>query len=119
PSNLPCPCGSRRARARARRRFRLAAVSPLGRSWEPMTRAWSQPGFEAVARFIRTRTGLVFAPRRCDDAEAVIRRAMERADVRDAHHYLARLEAGELALDDIVDELTVGETYFFRDSAHF
>lgn len=84
-----------------------------------MDGTWTEPALEAVARLLGARTGLAFAPNRCDDAEAGIRRAMARTRVADASHYLRLLENGEVAMDDLITELTVGETYFFRESAHF
>lgn len=84
-----------------------------------MAGTWTEPAFEAVARLLGARTGLAFAPGRCGDAEAGIRRAMARARVADAGRYLALLEAAELTLDDLITELTVGETYFFREPAQF
>ncbi len=84
-----------------------------------MAGTWTEPAFEAVARLLGARTGLAFAPSRCDHAEAGIRRAMARARVADAGHYLTLLETAEVALDDLITELTVGETYFFREPAQF
>jgi chemotaxis protein methyltransferase CheR len=44
---------------------------------------------------------------------------MARVGVVDVPRYVALLEAGRVPLDDLVTELTVGETYFFREPAHF
>jgi chemotaxis protein methyltransferase CheR len=84
-----------------------------------MTEGWTQSAFEALARVLGARAGLVFAPIRRADAEAGIRRAMARARITDVDHYLALVETGAITLDDLIDELTVRETYFFRDPAHF
>jgi len=80
---------------------------------------WTEPAYAAVVRLLGARTGLAFAPHRHDGAEAGIRRAMAKAGVAEVARYLERLESGALALDDVVSELTVGETYFFRDPAQF
>jgi chemotaxis protein methyltransferase CheR len=49
-----------------------------------------------------------------------IDRAMARAGLSgDFGAYLARLEAEPAALDDLLVELTIGETYFFRTPEHF
>lgn len=80
---------------------------------------WTEPAFEAVAQLVGARTGLTFAPHPCDAAEAGIRRAMARGRVPEVGRYLALLEAGERTLDDLITELTVGETYFFREPAQF
>jgi chemotaxis protein methyltransferase CheR len=82
-------------------------------------RPWSDPGLEAVAGLLAERTGLVFPPARRDSAEAGIRRAMNRAGLSDPARYRDRLQADPAALDDLISELTVGETYFFREPGHF
>jgi chemotaxis protein methyltransferase CheR len=80
---------------------------------------WTHPAYESVAELLRERTGLRFAPERSDAAEAGMRRAMARAGVADPDEYRQRLQAGGLALDDLVGEVTVGETYFFREPHQF
>lgn len=79
----------------------------------------TNPAYEAVAKLLGERTGLFFSPGRLTDAMAGIDRAMSRAGIADVSQYLRRLARDELPLDDLVGELTVGETYFFRDPAHF
>jgi chemotaxis protein methyltransferase CheR len=81
--------------------------------------AFSRPAFAAIARLITERTGLSFTSHRCRDAELGIRRAMARRHVLDPDAYLPRLERHDAWLDDLVAELTVGETYFFREPAQF
>jgi chemotaxis protein methyltransferase CheR len=81
--------------------------------------SWSHPDFEAVARVVGERTGLAFAPSRCDSAEQGIGRAMRRAGVGGLDRYLALLTGDRGALDDLIVELTVGETYFFREPGQF
>ena len=61
------------------------------------------------------RSGLVFAPNRRAEAEAGIARAMKRAGADDLAAYLVLVRRDGAALDDLVDELTVGETHFMRD----
>lgn len=81
--------------------------------------SWTRPAYEAVARLVSTRTGLAFAPSRRDEVEAGIRRAMATSQVPGVERYLEHLTAGAIDLDDLIAELTVGETYFFRDPSHF
>jgi chemotaxis protein methyltransferase CheR len=76
---------------------------------------WTDAGYEAVARLVGERTGLTFATNRRDDVEAGIRRAMARAEAADPGRYLALVEGGAVAFDELVDELTIGETYFLRE----
>jgi chemotaxis protein methyltransferase CheR len=80
---------------------------------------WTHPAYEAVAQVLNARTGLSFAPHRQDSAEQGIRRAMARAGITDPAHYCTVLEDDHGALDDLIVELTVGETYFFREPAQF
>ena len=108
PPHLPVARrGGRTRRGAARRPGRGFAVT------------WTHPAFEAVADLLARRTGLVFGPNRRDGAEAGMRRAMGRAGVREPERYRDLLEADADALDDLVVELTVGETYFFREPAQF
>lgn len=80
---------------------------------------WTDWAYEAIARLVAERTGLVFAASRRDDAESGMRRAMSKAIVADAAQYLAQLAAGGDVLDALIAELTVGETYVLRDSTQF
>ncbi len=81
-------------------------------------KTWTQSGFEAVASVVSRRTGLSFDKRE-ESAELGMRRAMARARVRDLLEYADRLAADDEAFDDLLTELTVGETYFFREPGHF
>jgi chemotaxis protein methyltransferase CheR len=81
--------------------------------------SWTHPAYEAVARLLGERTGLSFPPRRHESAEQGIRRAMTRAGLTDPDGYRALIARDARALDDLVVELTVGETYFFRDAGQF
>ncbi|WP_164019897.1 CheR family methyltransferase [Pyxidicoccus trucidator] len=83
-------------------------------SWGP----WSHPGFAAVLALVEERAGLA-APSCPAAAEEAISRAMARADLADFEAYRARLAEDSAALDDLLIELTVGETYFFRTPEHF
>jgi chemotaxis protein methyltransferase CheR len=79
----------------------------------------TDPAYEAVAKLLGERTGLFFPPGRIADAAAGIDRAMSRAGIADVAQYLRLLARDAMPLDDLVGELTIGETYFFRDPAHF
>ncbi len=80
---------------------------------------WSQPAFERLAALLGARTGLVFIPDRRVGAELGVRRAMARAGVADPELYRTMVAGNEAMLDDLLVELTVGETYFYREPAHF
>lgn len=72
-----------------------------------------------LARLLEERVGLAFPASREADLEAGARRAMARAGLRDAGAWAARLAADPSLLDDLLAEVTVGETYFFREPGHF
>jgi chemotaxis protein methyltransferase CheR len=80
--------------------------------------SWSQPAFEALACLIGQRTGLTFEQRQ-DSAEQIMRQAMTRTHLSDLAAYLDLIATKEEALNDLVSELTVGETYFFREPLQF
>ncbi|HJU91224.1 MAG TPA: CheR family methyltransferase [Gemmatimonadaceae bacterium] len=82
-----------------------------------MTAVWSSPALDEVGRVLQQQTGLVFPDTRRDIAEATIRSAMARVGLSDLRRYADLLGEGGAALDELVAELTVGETYFFRESA--
>jgi chemotaxis protein methyltransferase CheR len=80
---------------------------------------WSHPAYERVVSLLGERTGLAFPDSRVPDAEAGVRRAMARAGGGDVSDYLGRLQRGAADFEDLIGELTVGETYFFRDPLQF
>ncbi len=83
-------------------------------SWGP----WSHPGFTAVLALVEQRAGLA-APSCPAAAEEAISGAMARTGLTDFDAYRARLSEDPAAFDDLLIELTVGETYFFRTPEHF
>ncbi len=80
--------------------------------------SWSAAERELFASLVRERTWLCLE-RRWDAAEPGIRRAMARAHVDGLGAYLALLAVEPRALDVLVEEVTVGETYFFREPGQF
>ncbi|MBI4565718.1 MAG: protein-glutamate O-methyltransferase CheR [Planctomycetes bacterium] len=84
-----------------------------------MTGSWTEPAFELLARALALRAGLVFAPNRRADLEAGVRRAMRKAGLGSPAEYAQRLETGDAMWDDLIAEVTVGETYFLREPRHF
>jgi len=79
---------------------------------------WSADGYARIAALLLDRTGLVFSDSRKASAEALLRRAMQKAGAASADDYVARLGDARV-LDDLVAQVTVGETYFFRDPGQF
>lgn len=76
------------------------------------------PGFKEVLVLVEERAGLA-APSCLAAAEEGIQRAMARANLRDVEAYRLRLLHDTALLDDLLTELTIGETYFFRTHEHF
>lgn len=64
-------------------------------------------------------TGLAFPADRLADATDRIGRVMARTGDQDISEFLARIKRGGPALDDLISELTIGESYFFRDPDQF
>lgn len=74
---------------------------------------------ERARRFVRRHTGLVFQEARRSAFESGLSRAMRRAKPTAPDVYLSRLDVEPALLDDLVGEITVGETYFFREPQQF
>jgi len=77
------------------------------------------PELAPVLDFVTARTGLAFSSSRIEGAEAWITASMERAGIGDPAGLLTRLAGDPAALDDLVDGLTIGETYFYREPEVF
>jgi len=80
-------------------------------------RVWSTPLHERVVQLVRSRTGLTVSPEMRTTVEARIQEAMAARSVKDLSEYVSALSSGRDALDDLIDRLTIGETYFFREPA--
>jgi chemotaxis protein methyltransferase CheR len=76
-------------------------------------------GLGALRERIRRRAGLSFPESRLPDLEAGIRRAMASAGTGDIHAFAQRLDTDAAVFDALIGNLTVGETYFFREPAQF
>ncbi|MBV9774636.1 MAG: protein-glutamate O-methyltransferase CheR, partial [Gemmatimonadetes bacterium] len=68
-----------------------------------------------LVRLLRERTGLVFPPERAEWVAAGVGRTMERAGIRRTDRFVARVAEDAALFGELVSELTVGETYFFRE----
>ena len=76
---------------------------------------WTHPGYGRIVRLAAARAGLTFPESRRDITESAIRRAMAHARVTDPSRFADLVTHDEAAFADALIELTVGETYFFRD----
>ncbi|MEO6528251.1 MAG: CheR family methyltransferase [Gemmatimonadaceae bacterium] len=81
------------------------------------TEGWTDPAFARIAEAVYLVAGLVFPPNRQPSAESGMRRAMAALHVVDPHALARAVEQPGEARDTVLAELTVGETYFFRDGA--
>jgi len=80
---------------------------------------WTHPAFVSLGRLFEERTGVAFPSGRRASAELGMRRALERAGYDDPDRYRAAVARDHALFDDLVAELVVGETYFFREPHQF
>ena len=80
---------------------------------------WSDPAFARIAQLAATRAGLTFPETRREVAESAMRRAMAHAGEKTAADFAHRVAHEPEAYAAAITELTVGETYFFRDPAQW
>ena len=74
---------------------------------------------ETILRLLGARTGLAFRSDQQEGTRHGIQRAMSRSQVKDVFQFAKLIERDPGALDNLIVELTVGETYFIREPAHF
>ena len=79
--------------------------------------ALSTDALLAAAEAVRRLTGLVFPESRRAALGRAVVTAMDHAGAASPEEYLARLAAEPGLLDALAAEITVGESYFFRDPA--
>jgi chemotaxis protein methyltransferase CheR len=84
-----------------------------------MNALWSAPEFFGIAEQVARRTGLVFAPNRCEALEQAVRAVMREQTLDDLSEFERGLASGALPWEPLIAQMTVGETYFFRDNEHF
>lgn len=82
-----------------------------------MERRWRSPAFEAIAELLRAETGLALPPTSLEPTEDAIGRVMADAGLTDPFAYLELLRTRARPLDELIEQLVVGETFFFRSPA--
>ncbi|MEO8622480.1 MAG: CheR family methyltransferase [bacterium] len=87
------------------------------RKQPPRARGWSDDRFAHVADVALTVAGLVFPPNRQPSAESAMRRVMSALQIAEPEELLRAVARPGEARDALLAELTVGESYFFRESA--
>ena len=80
--------------------------------------SWSRPEYARIATLIGERTGLAFPAARRRDVEEALGRALTHG-ATDADRLRDLLADNTAARDELIAELTIGETYFFRDPEQF
>lgn len=91
------------------------AASPLEISGTAMHATDLTP----LLKYLAKRTGLCIAGDRGVAIGEGIRRAMRNSGIHSANDFLARIEVDQAAFDDLVAQVTVGETYFNREPDQF
>lgn len=81
--------------------------------------SWPDAVYARLADVLRTRAGLVFQSLRRPMVEAAAERVMTRVGIRTAEDFVALVMQTGPVFDDLMAEVTVGETYFFREAGHF
>ena len=79
---------------------------------------WSDPAYADMARVLSSAIGISFPESRRQSVEQAMAAAWRRAGAPSALAYAVALRDGA-AIDDLVNEIVVGETYFFRDTGQF
>ena len=78
--------------------------------------------YERFRDLILEHTGMIFGPRRRYALTQGVMTGCEREGINDLEEYFHLLQQGETdsdLWDSLIGELTVGETYFFRDPHQF
>jgi len=74
---------------------------------------------DALIEPIADKVGLEIAPTQRHNLARNLMKLMERHKIEDAGLFLERFNRDAALFDDVIAEMTVGETYFFRDPAQF
>ena len=77
--------------------------------------AWSRPEYAAIVQWLGERAGLMFRPDQRETVEDGVRRVMKRVGVDDLQEFAEKLRRDPPTFSELIIELTVGETFFFRE----
>ncbi len=81
------------------------------------TREWTQLEFMRIASTIEEITGISFPPNRRASAETVMRRVMLKLGITNPVSLEIGVSRRGAVLEALLDDLTIGESYFFREPA--
>lgn len=80
---------------------------------------WADDSYAQLEDVLRRRAGLVFQTLRRPTVEAAAVRVMRRIGVAKPDTFVTLTAQDGAVFDDLMAEVTIGETYFFRESGHF
>jgi chemotaxis protein methyltransferase CheR len=84
-----------------------------------MARALDPTELDRLQDLLLSRTGLSFPESRLTDLRAGLERAMARTGAADFDDFVRRLDSDRAAYDALIADITVTETYFFREPRQF
>lgn len=84
-----------------------------------MSSSATDADFLSLLNWLEVRIGLTFRPDQHRNTMTTIRRLMKSQEIDDLQWFQSVLCQRVEVLNDLIDELTVGETYFFREHQHF
>ncbi|TWU34293.1 CheR family methyltransferase [Novipirellula artificiosorum] len=84
-----------------------------------MTSMLTDRDLELVLQTVQRLTGIRFRSDQTDAIRATILRVMDRVEVRSPVQFARLIEHDQQIYHELVEEITVGETYFFREPKHF
>jgi len=79
----------------------------------------SPPGLSTIAALLAQHAGIAFGPHTGDALVRATRRVMAQHTLADLDQLAARLRVDPACFASLLDEVTVGETYFFRNPEQF
>ncbi len=82
-------------------------------------RDWSRPEFMRIARTVEEITGISFPPNRRASAETVMQRVMGKLGITNPVSLEIGVSQQGSIMEALLDDLTIGESYFFREPAQF
>ena len=79
----------------------------------------ASPDLRQLLEYICQRAGLVFTDARAAEVHDAVQRALDRFGYSSITDLYQRVRRDDVAFEELVAELTIGETYFFRDRSQF
>src|SRR3569833_1181961 len=80
---------------------------------------WNDTTYEQLADILRERAGLIFQTLRRPAVESAALHVMARIGVKAPEDFVPLVAQTGAVFDDLMAEVTIGETYFFREPGHF